>query len=100
MGRKLFLLTILTILLFPLWRPVAAQDTDSIFVPETGHWVWGEFLKTYNSVTDPVFYFGNPITDDFTDPVTRAHVQYFEKARFDLVDTDEGPRIQMAPLGQ
>lgn len=100
MGRKLFLLTLLTILLFPLGRPVAAQDTDSVFVPETGHWVWGEFLETYNSVADPGFYFGNPITDDFTDPVTRAHVQYFEKARFDLVDTDDGPRVQMAPLGQ
>ena len=43
---------------------------------------------------------GYPITDDFKDPVTRGHVQYFEKARFDLVDTDDGPRIQMAPLGQ
>lgn len=77
-----------------------AQESESLYVPETGHWIWGEFLKAYNSVSDPVFYFGYPITDDFKDPVTRAHVQYFEKARFDLVDTADGPRVQMAPLGQ
>ncbi len=78
----------------------SAQESESLYVSETGHWVWGEFLKAYNSVPDPVFFFGYPITDDFKDPVTRGHVQYFEKARFDLVDTDDGPRIQMAPLGQ
>ena len=78
----------------------SAQENESLYVPETGHWVWGEFLKAYNSVPDPVFYFGYPITDDFKDPVTRGHVQYFEKARFDLVDTDDGQRVQMAPLGQ
>lgn len=69
-------------------------------MPETGHWIWGEFLTTYNSVSDPRFYFGDPITDDFIDPITKAHVQYFEKTRFDLVETGEGPRVKQAPLGQ
>jgi hypothetical protein len=78
----------------------SAQESDSMYVQETGHWIWGKFLEMYVSVEDPLFYFGLPITDDFIDPVTQAHVQYFEKARFDLVDTAKGPRVQLAPLGQ
>lgn len=77
-----------------------AQDSDSVYVPETGHWIWGDFLRTYNSVPDPLMYFGYPITDDFTDPITKTRVQYFEKARFDMVETPEGPGVQIAPLGQ
>jgi len=79
---------------------VHAQDSDSVYVPETGHWIWGEFLRTYNSVTDPLLYFGYPITDDFTDPITKLRVQYFEKARFDLLETPAGPVVQLAPLGE
>ncbi len=79
---------------------VKAQNSDSVYIPETGHWIWGDFLRKYNSVPDPLLYFGYPITDDFTDPITKTRVQYFQKARFDLVDTPEGPVIQLAPLGQ
>ena len=78
---------------------VSAQGSDSVYVPETGHWLRGEFLKEYNSVSDPLLYFGYPITDDFTDSVTKVQVQYFQKARFDLVDTQDGPKVQLAPLG-
>lgn len=100
MSKRLtgFVLLILSFIL--LTGSVSAQDSTSVYVPETGHWIWGEFLETYNSVSNPVFYFGNPITDDFIDPVTETHVQYFEKARLDLIETDEGPQIQIAPLGQ
>jgi hypothetical protein len=79
---------------------VAGQGSSSVYVPETGHWIWGEFLSMYNSVNDPLLYFGYPITDDFVDPVTNEHVQYFQKARFDLVDTSSGPRVILAPLGR
>ncbi|MCX6056239.1 MAG: hypothetical protein NTZ74_15255 [Chloroflexi bacterium] len=79
---------------------VSAQSSDSVYVAETGHWIWGDFLRTYNSVSDPLLFFGYPITDDFTDPVTNQRVQYFQRARFDLVDTAQGPQIQIAPLGQ
>ena len=79
---------------------VRAQSSSSVYVPETGHWIWGEFLTEYNSVSDPLLYFGYPITDDFVDPVTSQHVQYFQKARFDLVDTVNGPKISIAPLGE
>lgn len=103
MGKRLSFLLLVCIsfgLVFWFAVPASAQESDSLYVPETGHWIWGEFLAAYNANPDPQFYYGNPITDDFVDPVTKAHVQYFEKARFDLVETEEGPRIQLAPLGQ
>ncbi|MDP3449040.1 MAG: hypothetical protein Q8R87_00550 [Anaerolineaceae bacterium] len=81
-------------------QTVKAQSSDSVFVSETGHWIWGDFLRTYNSVSDPLLYFGYPITDDFIDPQTNQRVQYFQRARFDLVDTPEGPMVQIAPLGK
>ena len=91
---------ILVLLMSGASRAVKAQSSDSIYVSETGHWIWGEFLHTYNSVPDPLLYFGYPITDDFTDPSTNQRVQYFQRARFDQVDTPEGIKIQIAPLGQ
>lgn len=94
---SVFLILALLIALVP--QAVKAQSSDSVFVSETGHWIWGDFLRTYNSVSDPLLYFGYPITDDFIDPQTNQRVQYFQRARFDLVDTSEGPMVQIAPLG-
>lgn len=81
-------------------KDTRAQSSDSVYVSETGHWIWGDFLRMYNSVSDPLLYFGYPITDDFADPITSQRVQYFQKARFDLVDTSQGPQVQVALLGQ
>jgi hypothetical protein len=103
MGKKLtrWLLIFVALGLVSAFAvPVTAQEANSLYVPQTGHWIWGEFLDVYNANPDPQFYFGYPITDDFTDPITGEHVQYFEKARFDLVETAEGPQVRLAQLGQ
>ena len=99
-AHLIAVLLVLCLLAAVCSSPVKAQSSDSVYVPETGHWIWGEFLRKYNSVADPLLLFGYPITDDFTDPITKTRVQYFERARFDLVDTPQGPVIQLAPLGQ
>lgn len=103
-NRSKFLTLLLTLAILlamaPLSGSVQADNKGSVYVPETGHWIWGEFLTEYNSVDDPLLYFGYPITDDFIDSVTGQHVQYFQKARFDLVDTDQGTKVQIAPLGK
>lgn len=96
----LFLTLAILLAMAPLSGSVQADNKGSVYVPETGHWIWGEFLTEYNSVDDPLLYFGYPITDDFIDSVTGQHVQYFQKARFDLVDTDQGTKVQIAPLGK
>jgi len=74
----------------------SAQPYQSI----NGHIVQGEFLKFYKSASDPLLVFGYPITDDFTDPVTGLRTQYFQRARFELVQSPSGPTIQLANLGQ
>ena len=93
-------LLMVTLLAASVPQAALAQSSDSVYVSETGHWIWGDFLRVYNSVPDPLLHFGYPITDDFTDPQTNQRVQYFERARFDMVDTAEGPVVKIAPLGQ
>ena len=79
---------------------VDAQSSDSVYIPETGHWIWGEFLHTYNSVADPLVYFGYPITDNFADTETGQQVQYFQRALFMLEETDGEEQVIIAPLGE
>lgn len=77
-----------------------AQATDPLYFEETGHSIKGEFLKFYLSAGDSLLLFGYPVTDEFVDPINGQRSQYFQRARFDLVDTPAGQRIQLAPLGE
>ena len=97
--RIFLVIALLALVAFGISKVVNAQSSDSIYIPETGHWIWGDFLRMYNNTADPLLVYGYPITDDFVDPVTNIRVQYFQRARFDLVDTPQGQKIQIAPLG-
>jgi len=81
-------------------QTVFAQDFDELYVPETGHWIRGKFLDYYRSVDDPAFYFGHPITDEFTDSLNGRPTQYFERARFDLMSDGYKTFVKRAPLGE
>jgi hypothetical protein len=80
---------------------VFAQGLGGVrYFPETGHWVTGDFLDRYESVSDPLHLFGLPITDEFVDKTTGLTIQYFKKVRFEL--HPEAPpelRVQLSPLG-
>ena len=76
--------------------PTSEQPFDSI----SGHIIQGEFLKFYRSANDPLLVFGYPITDEFIDPDSGLHTQYFQRARFELLSTSSGPLVQLAPLGK
>ncbi|MCE1254345.1 MAG: hypothetical protein LWX83_12460 [Anaerolineae bacterium] len=96
--------SILFLLLFSLIFPslqVNAQTSSpgQIFVSQTGHFVRGEFLKTYISNTNYLTIFGYPITDEIIDPTNGQTVQYFQRARFDLIKDNQGMHIEIAPLG-
>ena len=81
--------------------PAAAQSSaGELYIPETGHWIRGEYLNTYQSAGDPLLLFGYPITDEIIDPIDGQHTQYFEKVRFDLTSTSSGTMVEIAPLGQ
>jgi hypothetical protein len=94
-GIGILLLLILT----AVCQPVAAQDSTSLWFPETRHSVKGDFLKFYNSAKDPLTIFGYPITEAFLDS-TNHLTQYFQRARFDLVSTERGMVVALAHLGK
>ena len=83
------------------WKGSTAQaPEDEEYFAETGHWVTGDFLKTYRSISDPLRIFGLPITDSFTDSTLGLQVQYFEKVRFELhPEAHPDLRVQISNLG-
>ena len=95
------LLSILIVLSTLGYRISSAQSDRTLYFPQTGHRLSGEFLAAYESVRDPAKLYGFPITDAFSDPVSGSLVQYFEKARFVL--DPQAPvqlRVKQAPLGE
>jgi len=86
-----------------LTTPVHAQTEGEPLIFETGHSVSGLFLEQYNSVPDPLQIYGLPITDEFQGMSASGitTVQYFTKARFDLVTAPDGKQsISVANLGE
>ncbi len=90
---------ILFIFVAGLAGTVRAQSLDQLYVPDTGHWIRGDFLKYYQSVDNSLLLFGYPITDEFIDSSNQIKTQYFQRARFDLIDSPTGQIVQLAPLG-
>lgn len=79
-----------------------AQAPTPGFEYINGHGVRGAFLEQYHSVADPLRLYGYPITGEFQ--MLTEHgwvtVQYFQRARFDLVTDHSGrERIEIANLG-
>jgi len=83
----------------------SAQIEGSLYFPQTGHWVSGEFLELYQSVPEPEIIYGYPLTDGlsadrFVDP-SGTTIQYFERARFELhPENPEGLRVKLSLLGE
>lgn len=91
--------------LFLSWMPSLAQEItqppdERRYYPQRGHWVMGEFLEVYQSVPNPAEIYGYPITEAFQEQTLGRIVQYFEKARFELIP--ENPpelRVKITELG-
>lgn len=97
--RRIFLMTAL--LVFSLLPGSAqAQSTPAEFLGNPGYWVRGAFLQFYQSTPHAARIFGDPITTQLRDPVSQRTVQYFENARFELVERETGSAIQLTPLGE
>jgi hypothetical protein len=77
-----------------------AQTPDNIYVDETGYWIKGQFLETYQSVDDPLLIFGYPLSNEIVDAQNGLIIQYFQKARMELVHGVNGSEIQIADLGR
>ncbi|OGO34859.1 MAG: hypothetical protein A2Z16_01110 [Chloroflexi bacterium RBG_16_54_18] len=106
MKTKAFAFSLIIILVLSggyNWLTFAAQpeETERYF-PATGHWVKGEFLKTYNQVHEPIKLYGYPLTEAFSsDLSSNTLVQFFNKAMFILrVNSSTGVAVEVMPIGR
>lgn len=79
--------------------PAFAQSSGSEYFKDTGHFVSGDFLTYYRSVSNANQLFGYPITEAF---LKNGHlVQYFQRARFELhAELPAGQRVKLTPIGK
>ncbi len=61
-----------------------AQSTSVVYYPQTGHFLRGTF-RAFFDTRGGVPLFGYPITDEYIRDEDGVVVQYFERARFELV---------------
>jgi len=85
-------------LLLASWGTVQAQTSDAEYFAQTGHYVRGDFLRTYRSISNPTLVFGYPLTEQFTSKDGKT-VQYFQRARFEQ-DLSLPQRVRLTPLGR
>jgi hypothetical protein len=79
---------------------VAAQQETSHYFPLSGHNVSGDFWSYYQTFPDAALVLGDPITEQFSDPVSGRVIQYFQRARFEYYpENPAGQRVQRTALG-
>lgn len=79
---------------------VQARSASAEFIGNPGYWVSGAFLQYYLAAEHPEVIFGDPISEQLLDPVNQQPVQYFENVRFELIESENGPVVQLTPLGK
>ncbi len=100
LKRALLTIVLAITVLLSTGQPGLAQDPGSVYFPETGHWVKGEFLRFYQQAKNPSLLYGNPLTDAFQDPLTGLTVQYFQRARFEMHTESASAPVQLSMLGE
>ena len=81
-------------------QPIPLQTEDSLYFPETGHYVSGEFLAFYNANENARTVYGYPITEAFIDIDTGVLMQYFQNVRLELYPLNPpGSQVLLTNLG-
>jgi hypothetical protein len=97
--KRFFGILFVLSLLLTTGAPVFAQSTGSEYFKETGHYVTGEFLTYYRSVSNAQLLFGYPITEAF--PKNGITIQYFQRTRFELyTNLPAGQRVRLTQVGK
>lgn len=86
--QRLVTLLLISLLVGSIIPPVSAQS-NVVYFPETGHYVGGQFLNFWNA-NGGMPIFGYPITPEYVAYSTGLITQYFERARFELLDLGGG----------
>ena len=105
MANKIRWLGMLLIAFLALgWYSAFAQGevppNERHYYPQHGHWVEGEFLRAFQDNPKAAEIYGYPITPAFRQPTSGNLVQYFERARFELIpDNPPELRVKISDLG-
>ncbi|MFN8512114.1 MAG: L,D-transpeptidase [Thermomicrobiales bacterium] len=97
-SAVLRLLALLSVVLATGWLPTPAaakaewEPPTTVYIPQTGHNLSGEFL-TYWRENSGATFLGNPITEEIKE--AGVPVQYFERARLEL----RGDAVVLGTLG-
>jgi hypothetical protein len=92
LGTLLLLFALLT-----TFAPVSRAQSDARYFPETGHFLQGTF-RAYWEQNGGVTLFGYPITEEYIREDGRV-VQWFERARFELIIRDGQAFVEPGNLG-
>jgi hypothetical protein len=79
--------------------PTTRAQSDVVYFPETGHYLRGAFLSFWQTRGD-VYIFGLPITEEYVRQSDGRIVQYFEKARFELLVVNNQATVILGQLGR
>ncbi len=88
----------LVLLLLIGFVPAAHAQSNARYFPETGHFIQGTF-RTFWETNGGVLLFGYPITEEYVSSSSGRVVQYFERARFELVEQDGQTLVGLGHLG-
>jgi hypothetical protein len=100
LGRACGVVLVLFALLAVSGGFAAAQVEPSHYSSLTGHNISGDFWVYYQTFADARSVFGEPITEQFPDPVSGRVIQYFQRARFEYFpENPPGQRVKLSSLG-
>jgi len=98
--RTLYRHAVLLLVLLAAWGlPAASAQTDARYFPETGHYLRGAF-RFFWERNGGVPVFGFPITEEYIRRSDGKLVQYYERARFELLVRGNVASVELGLLGR
>ncbi len=94
-GAAMLLLAVLVSGFVP---PASHAQVNVRYFPETGHFLGGVF-RNFWEANGGVPVFGYPITEEYIPGSTGRITQYFERARFELIEQNGQYTVQLGNLG-
>jgi hypothetical protein len=96
---RLFAILLAISLLLLTGLPAFAQSPDPEYFKQTGHYVGGEFLAYYRSISNAATTLGYPLTEEQTK--NGQVIQYFQRGRMELhPELPAGQRVKLTPIGR
>ncbi len=83
-------------LLFPSAQ--ALNQNSYIYIPQTGHYLVGAF-RSFWELNGGLEIFGYPITPEYVSSSNGRVIQYFERARFELIERNGQAQVDLGKLG-